>query len=85
VIRDVVVTAPARRELRRLDRQHATRITQALRRLAETEQGDVKRLHGSDSEWRLRVGDWCVIFEFDAAAQAILVLHVLPRGRAYRD
>jgi mRNA interferase RelE/StbE len=73
------------RDLQRMDRQVAERARAAARRFAETEQGDVRRLHGSDSEWRLRVGDWRVIFEFDDVAQAILVLHVLPRGRAYRD
>jgi mRNA-degrading endonuclease RelE of RelBE toxin-antitoxin system len=32
---------------------------------------------------RLRVGDWRVRFERDASAREIVVLRVLPRGRAY--
>jgi mRNA-degrading endonuclease RelE of RelBE toxin-antitoxin system len=36
-------------------------------------------------EWRLRVGDWRVRFDRDDEAQAIVVLRVLPRGRAYRE
>jgi mRNA-degrading endonuclease RelE of RelBE toxin-antitoxin system len=33
----------------------------------------------------LRVGDWRVRFGYDFAERTILVLRVLPRGRAYRD
>jgi mRNA-degrading endonuclease RelE of RelBE toxin-antitoxin system len=34
-------------------------------------------------EWRLRVGDWRVRFAFDDQQRVIVVLRVLPRGRAY--
>ncbi len=40
------------------------------------------RLHGSD-ELRLRVGDWRVRLRLDAQAEVVVVLRVLPRGRAY--
>jgi mRNA-degrading endonuclease RelE of RelBE toxin-antitoxin system len=43
---------------------------------------DVRRLTGSE-HFRLRVGDWRVIFDHDRATQTVLVRHVLPRGRAY--
>jgi mRNA-degrading endonuclease RelE of RelBE toxin-antitoxin system len=43
---------------------------------------DVRRLTGSE-HFRLRVGDWRVIFDYDRATQTVLVRHVLPRGRAY--
>jgi mRNA interferase RelE/StbE len=60
-------------------------VYDALERLVgEHATGDVIRLKGSD-EWRLRVGDWRVLFRRDPAARVILVLRVLPRGRAYRD
>ena len=36
-------------------------------------------------QWRLRVGDWRVRFSRDPGSRTILVLRVLPRGRAYRD
>ena len=82
----VVWTRPAIPDLRRLDRQVAERARAAVRRLAETEQGDVKRLeHVDPPEWRLRVGDWRVRFVFNYATRTIEVLRVLPRGRAFRD
>jgi mRNA interferase RelE/StbE len=81
-----VWTAPALRDMRRLDRQVAARVHAALARLAEAKQGTVTRLQGIDPpEWRLRIGDLRVRFQYDHQAHAINVLRVLPRGRAYRD
>ena len=80
----VVFTDPARRDLKRLDRQVADRILAAIVRLAEAEQGDVKRLRSTGREWRLRVGDWRVIFTFEPSTQTLRVLRIAPRGRAYR-
>ncbi len=47
--------------------------------------GDVRALTGSPGEFRLRVGDWRVRYELDIEAELLIVLRVLPRGRAYRD
>jgi mRNA interferase RelE/StbE len=77
-------TPRAQRDLRHLDSQAAERVRRAIRRFASTGQGDVTRLTNS-SELRLRVGDWRVRFELHNDSRRMIVLHVLPRGRAYRD
>lgn len=46
--------------------------------------GDVKRLQGPERLWRLRVGEWRVIFDRRAQDRVIDILAVRPRGRAYR-
>lgn len=81
----VVISGPARRDLRRLTPRIAERVAQALSRFAQTGQGDVSRLQGSVGEFRLRVGDWRVRFTLTDDAQTIEVSRILPRGRAYRD
>jgi len=79
-------TAPAAHDMRRLGRQVAARVRAAVLELAEADRGDVKRLRGAlPPEWRLRVGDWRVRFQYDYDTRTIHVLRVLPRGRAYRD
>jgi len=83
VSRTVVLTASAQRDLRRLDRPVATRILDALARLADTGQGDVTRLQGTSDEWRLRVGDWRICFRYDHPDRTLEVLRILPRGQAY--
>lgn len=69
----------------RLDAVVRRRVIHAIDRLAQSEQGDIKRLVGRGGESRLRVGDWRVLLVFDHAAGTIRILRVLPRGRAYRD
>lgn len=78
-----LVTPPARRDLRRLDRPIKRRIVDALDNfVANPRAGDTRKLANSD-EWRLRVGDWRVRFNFDDKTHTIIVTRVLPRGRAY--
>ena len=81
----IVWTRPAVRDLtKRLDRQTADRVRLKMKRFAEAGIGDVERLRGEKSEWRLRVGDWRVRFTYDPKRQTLVVLRVLPRSRAYR-
>ena len=76
------MTPLARRDLRRLDPPVQRRITDALGGfVADPFAGDIRRLN--TIEWRLRVGDWRVRFAFDDERRVIIVLRVLPRGRAY--
>lgn len=73
----------ARRDLKRLDPQIARRALAAVDRLLDQDPSlDVRRLIGTSDE-RIRVGDWRVRFDRDTAAREIVVLRVLPRGRAY--
>ncbi len=80
----VVVDDRACKDLRRIDPPTRARILSAITRLAEGAEltGDVKRLRESE-EYRLRVGDWRVRFERHDRQLVIVVVRVLPRGRAY--
>jgi mRNA interferase RelE/StbE len=81
--RALCFTRTAEKELRRLDPPVRARVSEALDRLSADDRSlDVRRLTGSE-HFRLRVGDWRVIFDYDRATQTALVRHVLPRGRAY--
>jgi mRNA interferase RelE/StbE len=96
-VTEIAWSRPALTDMRRLDRQVAARITATLERYAETGQGDVRQLEGAP-RWRLRVGDWRVIFVPRTETRAVLppatgveqirvieISRVLPRGRAYRN
>jgi mRNA interferase RelE/StbE len=63
----------------------ARRVHEAVDRFAAGGPADVAKLGGSGGEWRIRVGSWRVRFRIDPEDGAIVVLRVLPRGRAYRD
>jgi mRNA interferase RelE/StbE len=60
----------------------AERITKRIMDLIHDLAGDVKRLKGVSPSYRLRVGDWRVLFEIEGG---IVVIHrVLNRRDAYR-
>jgi len=68
------------------DRRQATRIYRAVESLARTEQGDIRKLTDRSDEWRLRVGDWRVLFVFDGLAQSMTVQTIKRRNEGtYRD
>lgn len=80
----VHVSHRAQHDIEQLDPQVARRITDGLRRFAETGQGEVTRLQGrTPPEWRLRVGDWRIIFSQWTPA-SLVVIRVLHRREAYR-
>jgi len=81
----VVWTAPAQKDLRRLDRQIAGRARTAVRRFADTQHEDVQKREGSEDRYRLRAGDYRVIFRSEDGRIVIVVLHVRQRSDAYRD
>ena len=73
--------------LKKMPRPQARRIRRELNRLAENpgrRDIDVTKLRGR-SGYRLRVGDFRIIFERDNEAQIIDVLRIASRGQVYRQ
>lgn len=68
----------------RLDLPTQRRIVEAVDRFAGTGQWDVRPLQGRAGEYRLRVGEWRILFSRDKALLLILILRVRPRGDAYQ-
>lgn len=71
-------------DIARQNRRTAQRIVDAVNRLAEHNLGDVRKQAGTVDEYRLRVGDWRVLFTFEDNGQTLLVSRVLNRRDAYR-
>ena len=74
----------AEADFARLPGRMQDRVLAALERLADTGQGDIKKLSGRQDQWRLRVGDWRAIITFADRGRIIRVLRVLHRREAYR-
>jgi len=78
-------TREALKTLRALPRNLQTGIVGKIEQLAANpfEAINVKKLVGRDG-YRLRVGDWRVIYEVHGDRLVIYVLAVAPRGGAYK-
>jgi len=83
---DVVLTRRAEKELRRLPRILLRRIDRVLELLAENPiPPDCKRLAGYPDLYRVRVGDWRIVYALEAERLLVLVVRIAPRGKAYRN
>lgn len=82
----IVFTKSAHKALRRMPKDVAQRIRERLDRIATDPYAkhlNVTRLQNR-AGYRLRVGDWRVIYEIEGDEQVILVLRIAPRGEVYR-
>ncbi|MDQ0933843.1 type II toxin-antitoxin system RelE family toxin [Streptomyces turgidiscabies] len=84
-------TPHAQRDMLKIQRPDALRI---LHRLAELEKAmdagdtnafDVKALQGHDARWRLRVGDYRVVYTVEDGQLVVWVLAVGNRRDVYRQ
>lgn len=82
----VELSESAVKSLRRYPRDDQRRILAQIERLAANpqEMPGVKRLVAYDVAYRLRVGDYRVLFDKDDVIRVIDVVDVLQRSRAYR-
>lgn len=79
--------APAAvRQLRKLDPQARRRIQAAVELLAtDPRPSGAKKLVGGEGEWRVRTGDYRVVYEIQDDAHVVLVLAVAHRRDVYRQ
>lgn len=61
------------------DKSTKKRLKEAIEKIPL---GDIKKLKGYKSEYRLRVGDLRVLFTLDN--DVIIINSILPRGQAYK-
>ena len=74
----------AQKELASLPDETLERLVEAIRGLGEDPRpAGCRRLSGRGG-WRIRAGDYRVIFEVDDSAQTVTVLHVGHRRSVYR-
>jgi mRNA interferase RelE/StbE len=72
----------AEKDLRILQQSEQRRIVKRLRSASDNLQGDIKRLTQFQPSYRLRVGDFRVLF--DIQSDKIVVYRILHRREAYR-
>ena len=84
MIRAVLLSSHAARDLAGIDRRERARVRDGLLRFASSGRGDLKKLKGVSGGpdlFRLRVGEHRVVFELTPTA--IRVTRILPRSAGY--
>lgn len=83
---DIEFTDVALKNLRKYPRNDQSRILTQIENLAKDPHTmpNVKRLVSFDISYRLRVGNYRILFDRDDIIRVIDVIDILPRGQAYR-
>ena len=78
-------TPQAEKQLRAIrDARLSTPIRRAIEKLAENPRpAGCLKLVGEVNQWRVRVGDWRVVYLIEDGRLVVLVVRVSPRGGAY--
>lgn len=69
--------------MRGITTKHATRIADAVAKMSNDLQGDIKRLTNFTPEFRLRVGRYRVLFEIETE-ERIVIYRIVHRSTAYK-
>jgi mRNA interferase RelE/StbE len=78
------VKQSAQKELDALDDRLFTRIDRKILALADNPRpSGCKKLRGYKDQWRIRVGDWRVLYIVDDEAKVVSVTRIAHRGKAY--
>ena len=82
---EVYLGRAAERDLRQLSAENFHRVIPQIKALAENPRpSGCHKITGSKSDWRIRVGEYRVIYEIDEKTRAVRVMRVRHRREAYR-
>ncbi|MCX5647145.1 MAG: type II toxin-antitoxin system RelE/ParE family toxin [Phycisphaerae bacterium] len=79
---DVQFKPRAVKDIQGIATRMQSRVLARIQEMSDDLQGDVKRLSESTHEYRLRVGDYRVLFEIEG--RSIVVYRIRHRREAYR-
>lgn len=75
----------AEKDVRKLDPSRIPAIIQTVERLADEPCPlGCRKLHGTDRQYRIRIGDYRVLYEVDEKLNIVTVYHIRHRKDAYR-
>jgi len=78
------VSHTAHRQIRKLPAQTQERVNKTIARLAEDPRPPgVKKLTAREG-YRVRVGDYRILYQVDDGAEVVVIHRVMSRGNAYR-
>jgi len=82
---EILLEQAAERDLKKLPSEMFKRIIPKIKKLAGNPKPQWSRkITGSKNDWRIRVGDYRIIYEIDARAKNIKVMRIRHRKDVYR-
>ena len=81
----VFLERAAEKQLRQSSARLHDRVIAAIQALAKNPRpAGCRKLAGTDNDWRIRVGDYRIVYEIDDAAHEVRINRVRHRREVYR-
>lgn len=82
---EVLLERRAERDLRRLETVDFRRIIPEIKALADNPKPvGCRKISGSKNDWRIRIGEYRIVYEIDDSAKVVKVMRVRHRREVYR-
>ncbi len=82
---EVYLERSAENDLKRLPTSTLDRIVHQIKTLARNPRpSGCRKITGSKNDWRIRIGDYRVLYEIDEKARVLRIMRVRHRREAYR-
>ena len=82
---EVLVERTAERDLQSLPQAILKRIIPRIKALSDNPRpSGCHKLTGSRNDWRIRIGDYCVVYEVDDARKRVRIFRIRHRREVYR-
>ncbi|MEK6645952.1 MAG: type II toxin-antitoxin system RelE/ParE family toxin [Candidatus Firestonebacteria bacterium] len=83
---NIIIKEIAQKDIRHLDKPLIKVIINKIKNLSENTrpQGTLK-LSGEENRWRLRIGDYRILYEIDDKAHIVTIYRVRHRKEVYRQ
>jgi len=83
---ELLIERRAEKDIKKLDASLFSLVAKKIKSLSEnTYPPGSRKLSGSQNDWRIRIGDYRVLYEIDTKAQTIKIMRVKHRREVYRD
>ncbi|MGP8174247.1 MAG: type II toxin-antitoxin system RelE family toxin [Terracidiphilus sp.] len=82
----LIITGPAQKDFQKLPQRDQTRVKALLIAMQDDPfKGDLKRLKGTSTAWRRRVGNYCIIYDLHFKERLIVISAILRRTSTTYD
>jgi len=82
---EILLERTAEKDLNRLPPEVFRRVISHIKKLAENQRpSGSRKITGSPNSWRIRIGDYRVIYDIDDKRKTISVMFIRHRKDAYR-
>jgi len=83
---ELLIERRAEKDLKKLEASLFTVVVEKIKSLSENPHlAGSRKLSGFQNDWRIRIGDYRVLYEIDNKARTIKIMRVKHRREVYRD